>query len=67
MSYSLDKKCNRCKNVDSCLDAEIVQGAINTIHQLNNYVSYPSRTRVFQAHKGGGTIEIKCSNFQPDE
>lgn len=62
MSYSLDKKCNQCTKVSSCLDAEIIQGAINTIHQLNNYISM-SKPRDFEAHKGGGSIEIKCVNF----
>ncbi len=63
MSYSLDKKCSQCVKVGSCLDAEIIQGAINTIHQLNNYVGV-SRQRDFMAHKGSGSVEIKCSNFE---
>ena len=63
MSYSLDKQCNQCAKVKSCLDAEIIQGAINTIHQLNDYVGHQA-PRDFMAHKGSGSIEIKCSNFE---
>jgi hypothetical protein len=62
MSYSLDKPCTQCAKVGDCLDAEIIQGAINTIHQLNNYVCL-SKPRNFEAHKGSGTVVIKCSNF----
>jgi hypothetical protein len=62
MSYSLYKPCNQCAKVGSCLDAEIIQGAINTIHSLNNYVG-ASKPRDFEAHKGSGSVEIKCNNF----
>ncbi len=62
MSYSLEKKCPQCTKVKSCLDAEIIQGAINTIHSLNNYVGV-STPRDFEAHKGSGSVELKCSNF----
>jgi hypothetical protein len=67
MSYSLDKPCSKCKLEGGCLDAEMIQGAISTIHQLNNYVSWPNTPRDFMAHKGGGSITINCSNFQPKE
>lgn len=62
MSYSLKAECPQCTKAGSCLDAEIIQGAINTIHQINNYVGV-SRPRDFEAHKGSGSVEIKCSNF----
>jgi hypothetical protein len=56
MSYSLYKPCNQCAKVGSCLDAEIIQGAINTIHSLNNYVG-ASKPRDFEAHKGSGSVQ----------
>jgi len=62
MSYSLTKLCADCQKELECLDAEIIQGAINTIHSLYNYCGY-NKPRAFEAHKGGGTIEIKCSLF----
>jgi hypothetical protein len=66
MSYSLTKPCGDCVKELECLDAEIIQGSINTIHSLNNYCGY-NKPRLFEAHRGGGTIEIKCSNYMKKE
>ncbi len=64
MSYSLESKCGTCKKNPECLDGTIIQGAINTIHTLNYAVGYGKERQVL-THKGGGSVEIKCSNYDP--
>lgn len=66
MSYSLISQCGVCKEETECLDAVIIQGAIGTIHSVNYGVGY-GKQRAHMAHKGGGTIELKCGNFESEK
>ena len=52
MSYSLKVPCGECIKEPECVDAQVVAGAIGAIHALWK-----------KGHKGGGTIEIQCSNI----
>jgi len=57
MSYGLSTPCYDCSKNEKCLDAMMVQGAINTIHQLNTWKDNKQTNR---GHLGGGTIDLKC-------
>jgi hypothetical protein len=57
MSYSLNTKCHDCKKSVECTDHEVIRGAVDTIHMIGYNKS----------HKGGGSIELDCQNFEAKE
>jgi hypothetical protein len=56
MSYSLEQDCYQCVKQPECSDGEIIQGAINTIHQIGSG----------KGHQGAGNVKLECSYFEPE-
>lgn len=50
MSYSTAFPCFDCVKNDKCVDAQIVAGAVSTIHNIG----------FEKGHLGGGHIEMTC-------
>ena len=53
MSYSINQKCWKCEKRVRCVDLNIVEGAVQTIHSLD----------INHGHLGGGVIVLECQNF----
>jgi hypothetical protein len=54
MSYGFVNPCFDCVKAVQCIDRDIIQGAIYSIHSLNQF----NRT----LHPGAGSITLQCSN-----
>lgn len=52
MSYSLESPCSKCTKEPECVDAQVIVGAIQTIHGLWK-----------KGHLGVGTIRIDCHHL----
>lgn len=67
MSYSLKSNCGTCNKKRKCTDSCFVQGAIYGIHSVN-YANGATKTYPDECgHLGGGTIEIQCCSYAPEE
>jgi hypothetical protein len=54
MSYSFNADCFMCVKKVKCVDADIIQGAIQSIHQLTP----------LKGHWGAGMIELHCQQLE---
>lgn len=57
MSYSLEMKCGDCKYSDTCIDPQVLGGAVFTIHSIGKE----------KGHLGGGSVNLDCKNFAQKE
>jgi hypothetical protein len=64
MSYSLNSKCAGCNKEPECTDQVILQGAIQTIHGMNQSIVQGYKER---GHRGAGTVDLNCQNFEERE
>ena len=51
MSYSFIRRCDTCTKVESCVDADIIGGAVSSIHSIGSD----------KGHLGGGSITLDCN------
>ena len=55
MSWGINNKCYTCKKYDEkCLDAPIIERAIDVIHLIG----------FERGHLGAGLIVMECQNFE---
>jgi hypothetical protein len=54
MSYSLEFRCNECGKQKKCVDAEVLNGAIQGIHYIG----------LERGHLGWGVVRLDCGAFE---
>ena len=61
VSYSLISNCHLCNAEEDCLDATILNGAIQTIHRTDRWKN--GKIIGPRVHRGSGLIMLDCANF----